>query len=103
MDTDKNAGKYLIAPFVSICIIVRENFVFLHKLFPGGVPWRSADLQSAVSPNCIRQNVVPSDRIRFGYGRRITNPRYSRMEFCATSVAAQSALCLSCSSVVEIK
>jgi hypothetical protein len=71
-----------------IGITIRESFVHLRKLFPGGALWRGADLQSAVSPNCIRRNVVFAGGVRFGCGQRITNPRYGRIQFCATSVAA---------------
>ena len=42
----------------------------------------------AVSPNCIWMNVLFSGCVRFGCGQRITNPRYGRIQFCATSVAA---------------
>ena len=49
---------------------------------------RSADLQSAVSPNCIRRSAGCGQVVRFGRGQRIANPRYSRIEFCATVVAA---------------
>jgi hypothetical protein len=49
---------------------------------------RSADLQSAVSPNCIRQVVENFQALAVGNDLRITNPRYGRMQFCATPVAA---------------
>ena len=48
----------------------------------------SADFQSAVSPNGIRQSVVFSGRVRFACGQRMANPRSSRIQFCAASVVA---------------
>ena len=55
---------------------------------------RSADLQSAVSPNCIRQRVENICAVVLAYDRRIANPRYSRMQFCATSLILR-VLCVS--------
>ena len=42
-------------------------------------PACSADFPSAVAPNCIRQTLGFFQRLR------IPNPRYSRMQFCATN------------------
>jgi N-acetylmuramoyl-L-alanine amidase len=49
---------------------------------------RSADFQSAVSPNCIRQDISIDDEPRACHARRIENPRYSRLKICATVLAA---------------
>jgi hypothetical protein len=57
-----------------------------------GLIYRSADFQSAVSPASSRQNVriarAPGDPRRL----RIGNPRYSRLEVCATRGATGRAL-----------
>src|SRR6266545_4006277 len=45
---------------------------------------RSADFQSAVSPNSIRQAARPLGDAGGFQGWRIGNPRYSRLEICAT-------------------
>src|SRR5207247_6210842 len=51
---------------------------------------RSPDLQSAVSPNCIRQTARKSRRpLENPAARRIANPRYSRLKICATFLAAR--------------
>jgi len=48
-------------------------------------PSRSADLQSAVSPNCIRQTVRKAGDDQHWRGvTQIKNLRYIRMQFCAT-------------------
>src|ERR1051325_1072878 len=55
---------------------------------------RSADFQSAVSPNCIRQAVrTPGDFSTF-QGLGIENPRYSRLEPCATKPRLKGAECI---------
>jgi len=69
-------------------LTIHENIVFLRKLISSGALWCSADLQSAVSPNCIRQVIRSTAGIRVGNGQWITNPRYGRMQFCATPAAA---------------
>ncbi len=74
--------------FIRVHPYYHENFGHLRKCFQGTARGRSADWQSAVSPNGIRQNVVPGDHVRFGCGQRTANPRYGRIQFCATSVAA---------------
>jgi len=45
---------------------------------------RSADLESAVSPNSIRQGLTIATAFRACPARRITNPRYSRFQICTT-------------------
>src|SRR6185369_16024771 len=53
---------------------------------------RSADLQSAVSPNCIRQTARKSRRrLENPAARRIANPRYSRLKICTTFLAGARA------------
>ncbi len=45
---------------------------------------RSAELHSAVSPNCIRQSVAGKEASDLCGALRIENPRYSRVQLCAT-------------------
>src|SRR5436190_24222094 len=47
----------------------------------------SADFQSAVSPNCIRQRFDCSKGTEILKGPQITNLRYSRLEICVTFCA----------------
>jgi hypothetical protein len=44
---------------------------------------RNAELHSAVSPNCIRQDAEKTMR-KFFEPLRIENPRYGRLKICAT-------------------
>src|ERR1035438_3184710 len=88
MEPDVSHMQSIRNSSVFIRITIHENFVFLRKLFSGGALGCSADLQSAVSPNCIRRGTGGGTVVRSDCGQRITNPRYSRIQFCATSVAA---------------
>jgi hypothetical protein len=45
---------------------------------------RSADFQSAVSPNCIRQGAENPAVATVSKPLRIENPRYGRLKICAT-------------------
>jgi hypothetical protein len=45
---------------------------------------RSADFQSAVSPNCIRQGAENPAGATVFEPLRIENPRYGRLKICAT-------------------
>ena len=47
---------------------------------------RSAELHSAVSPNCIRQGVGNGWHAGSTETLQIANPRYGRVQLCATSV-----------------
>ena len=47
----------------------------------------SADFQSAVSPNCIRQDVELRAGLAAFKAVRIGNPRYSRLQICATAAS----------------
>jgi len=48
-------------------------------------PICSADFQSAVSPNCIRQATEHGANTGVFKAVRIGNPRYSRLQICATA------------------
>ena len=48
----------------------------------------SADLQSAVSPICNRRTVLMPSPLGFSRRLRVENPRYSRLQICATGTAA---------------
>ena len=65
------------------CTTIHESFVFSRKvILQPGARSRSADFQSAVSPTSGRLGVQTFWRVR------IENPRYGRLEVCATYVAA---------------
>jgi hypothetical protein len=51
---------------------------------------RSADFQSAVSPNSIRLGAEMQTRPVLAEPMRISNPRYSRMQSCATNPTPSS-------------
>ena len=51
----------------------------------GMAPIGSADFQSAVSPNCIRQATERGADTSAFKAVRIGNPRYSRLQICATA------------------
>lgn len=102
----QGTARFLFIPFaLAVMFAVTASYVLSRTLVPTLVMWlhrgtdnhgaahdqsRSADFQSAVSPTSSRQGVGTTSGVENVEGQRIGNignPRYGRLEVCATWLA----------------